>query len=486
VPEVEFGQRQVANSVRERLSGFLADNDSRRSKTVELKDAVPDEMVQRVQEEAADSRQAEADEAGQASLSDRERKDIDFSREGVNVPFARSVKGIAQNEGVSDWLQFADFELTVDENRRVLAEASNEERNRSDLGKSQEKRDIQRAADNKRKRRKQAEGAKQPAFEGDSDAADFLRDEQRFEDDLFDINLRSGSGPSGQDFERLQEAHNNRSERAQRVDERRSAEVTRDPLKWAQNKAKYDYPGIDTIQPAELHSERSRRARRTDEEEQAPIADSRQQWALNPDQYDWPGVDTKQRPSMADLKEQADEMKSARLDSMFRFESMSDDEELQAKASAADVSITPEEALEKQFSESTASFAGGPTYNAKVGQVVETDRIDQEQKPPEQALQEQQNSMPGDGGDSAVDGFVDDSDQQASLDIGIDAGATRDREGEIAGSANFADERDELQPDNDSGEQAGLLERTANVGGDDQADLLGGDATTTTGQEYLK
>jgi len=231
VPEVEFGQRQVANSIRERLSGFLADNDSRRSKTVELKDAVPDEMVQRVQEEAADSRQAEADEAGQASLSDRERKEIDFSREGVNVPFARSVKGSAQNEGVTDWLQFADLNLTVDENRRVLAEASNEERNRSDLGKSQEKRDIQRAADNKRKRRQQAEGAKQPAFEGDSDAADFLRDEQRLEDDLFDINLRSGSGPTGRDFERLQEAHNNRSERAQRVDERRSAKVTRDPLK---------------------------------------------------------------------------------------------------------------------------------------------------------------------------------------------------------------------------------------------------------------
>jgi len=63
VPEVEFGQRQVANSIRERLSGFLADNDSRRSKTVELKDAVPDEMVQRVQEEAADSRRGMTSES---------------------------------------------------------------------------------------------------------------------------------------------------------------------------------------------------------------------------------------------------------------------------------------------------------------------------------------------------------------------------------------------------------------------------------------
>ena len=480
--QVEFGQRDVANSVRERLSGFLADGDSRRSKTVELKDAVPDDLVQRVQEEAADSRQAEADKGGQVSLSDRERKQIDFSREGVNVPFARSVKGIADNEGVTDWLQFADFELSVDENRRVLKDASNEERGRSGLGKSDEKRNIAKAADNKQKRRQQAEGAKQPAFEGDANAAGFLRDEQRFEDDLFDINLRSDAGPTGRDYERLEKAHENRSDRAKRIDERRSAEVTRDPLKWAQNKAKYDYPGIDTVEPAELHAERSRKARRVDEEEQAPIADSRQQWAQHSDQYDWPGVDTKQRPSMDDIKAKADEMQSARLDSLFGGDPMSADQEVQAKASAADVSIAPEEALDGQFSESDGNFAGGPAYNANVGGVVETDRIDQERRPPEQALQEQQDSMGG----GAVGEFVDDSDQQASLDIGIDAGATRDREGKVAGSANFADERDELQPDADAGEQAGLLEQTTNVGGDGQADLFGNDATETTGQEYLK
>jgi len=484
VPEIEFGQRDVANSVRERLDGFRADSDDRRSTTVELKDAVPEEMVQRVREEAADSRQAEADKGGQIELSDRERKQIDFSREGVNVPFARSVKGIADNEGVEDWLQFADFELTVDENRRVLSDASNEERGRSDLGKSQEKRNIKRTAKNKRRRKEQAEQAKQPAFEGDSEAAGFLREEQRFSDDLFDITLRSDSGPTGRDVERLQEAHNNRSEVAQRVDERRSAKVTRDPLKWAQNKAKYDFPGVDTVEPAELHSERSRRARRVDEEEQAPIADSRQQWALNSDRYDWPGVDTKQRPSMDDIKDKADEMKSAKMDSLYQFGSMSAAEEVEAKASAADVSLAPDEALDGAFSDSQSSFAGGPTYNAKAGSVVETDRLDQERRPPEQALLEQQQSMDGDN--SAVGQLVDDSDQQASLDVGMDAGATRDRSGSVAGSANFADERDALRPDNDAGEQAGLLEQSTNVGGDGQADLFGETATETSGQEYLK
>ena len=482
MPQVEFGQRDVANSVRERLDGFLADDDSRRSKTVELKDAVPDEMIQRVQEEAADSRQAEADKAGQAELSDRERKQIDFSRDGVNVPFARSVKGIADNEGVTDWLQFADLELSVDENRRVLKDASNEERGRSGLGKSSEKRNIAKAADNKQKRRQQAEGAKQPAFEGDANAAEFLRDEQRFENDLFDITLRSDAGPTGRDYERLEQAHENRSDRAKRVDERRSAEVTRDPLKWAQNKSEYDFPGIDTVEPAELHAERSRRARRVDEEEQAPIADSRQQWALHSDQYDWPGVDTKQRPSMEDIKDTAEETMRAKNDVLVQARARGGNEAMQestlfGRAQSEDVSLDPAEATGDRMAGSMETTRTDPNAGMNAGLADIPEAMDAFA-----AAEEDR----GSSGDGVVGEFVDGSDQQASLDIGIDAGATRDREGQIAGSANFADERDELQPDNDAGEQAGLLEETTNVGGDEQADLFGGDATTTTGQEYMK
>ena len=480
MPEIEFGQRQVANSVRERLDGFRADSDDRRSTTVELKDAVPEEMVQRVREEAADSRQAEADKGGQIELSDRERKQIDFSREGVNVPFARSVKGIADNEGVEDWLQFADFELTVDENRRVLSDASNEERGRSDLGKSQEKRNIKRTAKNKRRRKEQAEQAKQPAFEGDSEAAGFLREEQRFSDGLFDINLRSDSGPTGRDVERLQEAHNNRSEVAQRVDERRSAKVTRDPLKWAQNKAKYDFPGVDTVEPAELHSERSRRARRVDEEEQAPIADSRQQWAQHSDQYDWPGVDTKQRPSMDDLKDAAQETMFAKRDVLVQSRARGGNEAAQesavfGRAQSADVSLTPEEVMGDAMTDSIETTASDPNAGMNAGLADVPEAMDAF------AAAEEERS-----GDSAVDTLVDDRDQQASLDVGQQSSATRGRSSSVAGSANFADERDDLRPDADAGEQAGLLEQSTNVGGDEQADLFGETATETSGQEYLK
>lgn len=495
---VEFGRREVANDVRNRLEDFLDEDDSRRSKTVKLQDRVPDELVQRVREEAADSREVEADKAGQASLSDRERREIDFSKDGVNVPFARSVKGIAETEGVEDWIQFADFDLSVDENRSVLEQAGREERGDRGRGRTAEQSGLRKARRAKRQRRDQAEQAKEPAFGGDGEAAEFLREEQRFEDDLFDISLR-GDGPSGRDFERLEQAHENRSERAKRVDERRSAQVTQDPLKWAQNKATYDYPGIDTVQPSELHNERSATAQRVDEREQAPIADSREQWAQNPDQFDWRGVDTKRRPTRADTRETLEEMRSAKKDVLYRFDSRdaSDD------ARAAGIPLNPGQ---EQRDSMVADGLGGVRFNRNEEGFVETDRPDEEMAPPKSALAEQDellsieeneraaeragvlDSDRSDPFDMSQDGGVlaDTRDQQASLDVGRGAGVTEDRSGEIAGSAGFEDRRDELRGDDDRGEQAGLGIEETNVGGDDQADLFGNDASETSGGEYLR
>jgi hypothetical protein len=133
--------------------------------------------------------------------------------------------------------------------------------------------------------------------------------------------------------------------------------------------------------------------------------------------------------------------------------------------------------------------------------VRETDRLDLEQEPPEPALREQSQALMSDdgtGGDpfDMTDGgglldpdntdgmFTDDRDQQGTLDVGMGAGVTEDRSGQIAGSANFADERDDLMPDQDVGEQAGLLEQETNVGGDGQTDLFGGNASETSGAEY--
>lgn len=45
----------------------------------------------------------------------------------------------------------------------------------------------------------------------------------------------------------IQKIHNNRSDRAQHVDEEYNAPVTTDEEKWIENPNRYDYPGVDTI-----------------------------------------------------------------------------------------------------------------------------------------------------------------------------------------------------------------------------------------------
>lgn len=52
------------------------------------------------------------------------------------------------------------------------------------------------------------------------------------------------SGPRKRSLEKI---HQNRSERAQDVDEQQNAPITTDEEKWIENKNRYDYPGVDTI-----------------------------------------------------------------------------------------------------------------------------------------------------------------------------------------------------------------------------------------------
>ncbi len=94
VTRIEFGSLGAANNIRDtaKFRGFLADSDKRSSKTVVLKEGTPEPALNEITGAAADSKSHEADKAGQASLTDSERERIDFSREGMDVPTARSIK----------------------------------------------------------------------------------------------------------------------------------------------------------------------------------------------------------------------------------------------------------------------------------------------------------------------------------------------------------------------------------------------------------
>jgi hypothetical protein len=321
VKTVEFGRLQDARQIRNDnlLSQFLADSDSGNEKTVRVVDNIPDRALNRIRGDAADSRQAERDKAGQAALTREERNEIDFSREGVDVPTARSIKGIAENEGVTDWMAYADLTLTVDENREVLASAAQEEGNARQDAEMTEGRQIERAAQaNERVEREEIPRAKDAAIAGgDAEAAEFLQTdefavaatENDFRGSLTDEGVFSGSG---EDFERAVERHRDRSARARALDERKRAEIAPNPVVWSQNPGRYDLPGVDTVQPAKVHERRSERAQQTDENDFAPVADSPVQWARNPDQYDWPGVDL---PDASPFPENADQLEAEALES---------------------------------------------------------------------------------------------------------------------------------------------------------------------------
>jgi len=303
MPTIEFGQRSEANEYRDKLGDYLSAGDDRRTKTVDLKPSTPDNIVDRLESVSFASIEEQGGGAGMAELTGDEKEYLkdktSFNWQDDGFAAMRA-KASLQKRGATDWLDFYEpgeqAGGAVQNLRRSKQSAAQKGTN---IGVKGDRTDAEEVTGRRRRRRQVERGmardtdrAKQPAFGGDAEAISFLQEEQIFSGDVFDIDLRSSGGPRGRDYERLQDAHESRSERAQRVDERRSAKVTRDPLKWAANKGRVDFPGIDTVDPEAIHESRSERAREADEREFAPIADNRQQWATAPDRYDWRGVDT--------------------------------------------------------------------------------------------------------------------------------------------------------------------------------------------------
>lgn len=302
VEKVEFGDRTSAKQIRQnpKFKPFIADSDDARKATVELKENVPDRALQDISGEAADSLRHKAEEYGQAELSRSEKKRLDFTE--TNVMHARSAKAIAQGKGVDDWTSFYDPQLSVDEHRGVFESAKKDDRGRRGLGRDPNSEALQadrQARAHQQRQQGELPNAKRYAFQGDRDAQSFVQ--ERVDEpggsfgDVFDMSFsRTDDGRlqgSGRDFERLEERHEERSQRARTLDEKRTAQVTRNPFEWLNAPGRYDYPGIDTVQPAELNEKRSAHARAMDERDVAPIAPSKEAWAMHPGRYDWKGVD---------------------------------------------------------------------------------------------------------------------------------------------------------------------------------------------------
>ncbi|WP_436924969.1 hypothetical protein [Halosimplex amylolyticum] len=171
---IEFGTKTAADAIRDEYADHLCSDDDRRLKEVVFASDTPDHVIDQAHQQALDSRSEREGGSGQVPLSDHERGEIDFSEGRASVPHARSVKGIAADEGVSDWLAHYDPTLTVDEHREVMERAGREGggRRREDSETATEK--AGRAA-----RRSQDEGcdhARGHCENGDPEACEFLTD----------------------------------------------------------------------------------------------------------------------------------------------------------------------------------------------------------------------------------------------------------------------------------------------------------------------
>jgi len=416
--KVQFGSKQDANEQREKFEEYLADDDDRRKKTVKLSDDAPDRVLDKARSAGFESEDAESHSAGMRELSENEREQLnrvhrnfDWQDNGFE---AMRVKGALQAKGVTDWQNYYEpgegvsgavktLESSKASSARSGASVAMDDRRDPDDQINQRRRQQQTS----RMRGRQLDTAKEAAVtEGDADAREFIREERDFGESVFNIRFsESSSGvpqASGADLALLEDRNQQRSAKARRTDNRRAADITRDPLVWASAPAQYDFPGIDTIDPEAVHDRRSERAREQDRSELAPKADTLNQWASNTDQLDWPGVDTPPGLGLGgesvDLPDAdglfgsetpGETLAAVKDDVLFRDDGFSQSDEQMARASTFDVSFDPgREGDEMGFGESDVSFAG-PMFDREVEQVRETDRRERETAPPAAALAQQ-------------------------------------------------------------------------------------------------
>lgn len=183
-PTVEFGSKSAADAARETWDEHLCPDDDRRLKTVRFVGDVPDDVLERAELEAAESLGERESGPGQAELTEHEKDRIDFSKGRANTMWARSIKAIAKNEGVDDWTAHIDPQLTVDEHREVMEQAS-----RDDQGSRMDAEESAREKAGRHSRRAQSnecDHAKGHCEHGDPEACEFLTETCGYDPDEVD------------------------------------------------------------------------------------------------------------------------------------------------------------------------------------------------------------------------------------------------------------------------------------------------------------
>lgn len=173
---VEFPTKSGADAIREEYPDALCPDDDRRLKKVQFRSDAPESVVEAAQLAAEDERGDRAAGSGQVTVTEAERDQINFSE--TTVPHARAVKALALDRGVSNWLDYYDTTLTVDEHRNVYDRAAGDKRLDADRGAVEKAGEAARHAEGE-----QCDHAEGHCKHGEPEACEFLTDRCGFSDD---------------------------------------------------------------------------------------------------------------------------------------------------------------------------------------------------------------------------------------------------------------------------------------------------------------
>jgi len=224
--EVDLERKQLADSYRDAYEQYLCQDDDRRLTTVAFSSDTPEHVLEDARRAADEIRGEIEDTAGQVPLTDQEREQFDFSSPRVNIPWVRSVKGIARDEGVDDWIAHADPTLTVDEHRQIMARAAREGGGRR--MDSEDPAEVRAGEAVATARSEECDHAQGHCEHGDSEACEFLRDVCGFDDDEIEALMGADSaedlpgriqGALGQLWKRYQIGIANAKEAAAAINE---------------------------------------------------------------------------------------------------------------------------------------------------------------------------------------------------------------------------------------------------------------------------
>lgn len=184
--EIEFGSRDGANSFRDDVDDeYLTGRYDRRHKTVELSDDTPETIVEKGEVKANRGKAEREAGAGQVPLTDAEKSKIDFSKDGANIPHARSVKALFNYRGLDSWVDHYDPTLEVGEHSGIIERLK-------DTGAAGGGARLDEAAESTRERRaklaekgqgQQCDHARSACEEQHPEACEFLRESCGYSDD---------------------------------------------------------------------------------------------------------------------------------------------------------------------------------------------------------------------------------------------------------------------------------------------------------------